>query len=52
MDWPSGILTIYPFAIRRVKHAWTNVALLLASSSPVRAQDALHRIPDKSRYSL
>lgn len=52
MDWPSGKFTTYPFAIRRVKSAWTIVALLLASGSPVRAQDALHRIPDKSRYNL
>jgi hypothetical protein len=34
-----------------VKLAWTTLALVL-SSAPMFAQDALHRIPEKSRYSL
>jgi len=34
-----------------VKLTWTTAALIL-SSTPVLAQDALHRIPAKSRYSL
>jgi hypothetical protein len=35
-----------------VKLTWTIAALLLVPGAALRAQDALHRIPEKSRYSL
>jgi hypothetical protein len=41
-----------PFAPYRVKHNWTAAALLLIPGAAIQAQDALHRIPEKSRYSL
>jgi hypothetical protein len=35
-----------------VKLAWTTAALLIVAIAPVRAQEDLYRIPDKSRYNL